>query len=157
MTSRVNKLDCASCDFELYLNVAATASLVFKCRDQILMTLRGREPAKGKFDFPGGFVEAGESLEQALEREIMEELTFQAKGFRYFTSNANRYPYRDIEYQLSDAYFLLELDEKPSLTAGDDVADFAWKNLDNIVFNEVAFDSVWQVVEQLREHYGRIN
>lgn len=117
------------------------------------MTQRGKDPSKGKFDFPGGFVEPGESLERALVREIQEELSFQPEGFDYFTSSANRYPYRGIEYQLSDAYFLLELIEKPMLTAGDDVADFAWKNLDNIAVDEVAFDSIWQVVERLRQTY----
>src|SRR6056300_423687 len=132
LAQKSNKLNCDTCGFGLYINVTATASLIFKCRDQVLMTERGRDPAKGKYDFPGGFVELDESLEEALERELQEELNYRPEGYRYFSSSPNRYPYGGIEYNLCDAYFLLELTDQPELMAGDDVKAFAWKSLDKI-------------------------
>lgn len=145
-----HKLSCESCGLVLYLNVAATASLILKVGDQILMTQRGREPAKDKYDFPGGFVEPDECLEQALEREIFEELSYQPKNYRYFSSSPNRYPYGGIDYNLCDAYFIADVDKKPALDVGDDVKDIAWKHLDEIAHSDIAFDSVWQIIEQLR-------
>ncbi len=42
-------------------------------RDKILLVERGREPLKGFWSLPGGALEAGERLEDALRREIREE------------------------------------------------------------------------------------
>ncbi|NLV24951.1 MAG: NUDIX hydrolase [Deltaproteobacteria bacterium] len=40
---------------------------------KILMVCRGMPPAKGLWSIPGGMVELGETLQQAAEREILEE------------------------------------------------------------------------------------
>lgn len=40
---------------------------------KILLVRRAREPAKGVYTFPGGRVEFGESLHEALAREVREE------------------------------------------------------------------------------------
>jgi 8-oxo-dGTP diphosphatase len=39
----------------------------------VLLVRRGSEPLKGKWSIPGGLVEVGEKLQEALEREIKEE------------------------------------------------------------------------------------
>ena len=41
--------------------------------DRVLLVKRGRAPAKGIWSIPGGAVEVGETLEDALKREILEE------------------------------------------------------------------------------------
>ena len=41
--------------------------------DQILLEQRKNEPSKGKWSVPGGLVELGESLEDAIVREVKEE------------------------------------------------------------------------------------
>ena len=51
--------------------LAVSAAVV---RDgQVLVVRRARPPANGLFSLPGGVVEAGETLHQALQREVMEE------------------------------------------------------------------------------------
>jgi len=40
---------------------------------ELLLVRRGHEPEEGRWSLPGGRVEAGETLSQALEREVAEE------------------------------------------------------------------------------------
>lgn len=51
--------------------LAASAAVVRA--DRVLVVRRARHPARGVFTFPGGVVEAGETLKQAVVREVKEE------------------------------------------------------------------------------------
>lgn len=50
----------------------AVSAAIFR-DDKVLLTRRARSPAKGFYSLPGGRVEFGESLHQALAREVDEE------------------------------------------------------------------------------------
>jgi ADP-ribose pyrophosphatase YjhB (NUDIX family) len=54
--------------------IVGVGGIVF-LEDQVLLAKRGQEPGKGIWTLPGGMVELGESLEEALKREIQEELS----------------------------------------------------------------------------------
>jgi 8-oxo-dGTP diphosphatase len=46
--------------------------LVFQ-GDQVLLIKRGREPGLGQWSIPGGMVEVGETVKEAVQREVREE------------------------------------------------------------------------------------
>lgn len=48
-------------------------SVAVRRGETVLLVKRGREPSRGYYAFPGGRVEAGESLEEAARRELIEE------------------------------------------------------------------------------------
>lgn len=50
------------------------AAAVIREKDKIFVTARGYGELKGGWEFPGGKIEAGETPQEALKREIMEEL-----------------------------------------------------------------------------------
>jgi ADP-ribose pyrophosphatase YjhB (NUDIX family) len=52
--------------------ILGVGALIFRA-DRILLVERGQEPLKGLWSLPGGVVEVGETLEQAVRREIREE------------------------------------------------------------------------------------
>ncbi len=54
-------------------NAAQAVSAAILHEGRFLLVRRGRAPAKGLYAFPGGRVESGETLEQAVRREVMEE------------------------------------------------------------------------------------
>jgi ADP-ribose pyrophosphatase YjhB (NUDIX family) len=67
------RLGCRDEHFVHYENPAVTA-FAFVERDGLFLVLeRGQEPYRGRWDLPGGFVEAGESPAETVRREVFEE------------------------------------------------------------------------------------
>ena len=50
-----------------------TDCVVFDAKRRVLLVRRGHPPFKGKYALPGGFVDIGETVEDACRRELMEE------------------------------------------------------------------------------------
>jgi 8-oxo-dGTP diphosphatase len=76
--------------------IRVTAAIIFK-GDNILIAKRS--PLKhlaGFWEFPGGKVEEGESEEQCLKREIMEELGIEINVMKFFKENIHEYSDRTI-------------------------------------------------------------
>jgi 8-oxo-dGTP diphosphatase len=53
-------------------------SVAMRRQDRMLLVKRGRAPSRGLYAFPGGRVEAGETLEAAARRELFEETRLEA-------------------------------------------------------------------------------
>lgn len=67
-------LYCNDCGSNFYNNPKPAMSALFiNDRGELLFGKRARDPEKGKYDFPGGFLEYGEDLFAATIREIKEE------------------------------------------------------------------------------------
>ena len=60
----------------------------------------GSKEVIGKWEFPGGKVEPGESEEHAIEREIKEEFEMNIKAIRFLTNNTCEYPSKTIDLRL---------------------------------------------------------
>ena len=72
-----------------YIEVAA--AIIIK-DGQILAAQKGYGPFEGMWEFPGGKLEPGETPEDALSREIKEELNTQVKIDAFLTTVAYDYP-----------------------------------------------------------------
>lgn len=83
---------CPQCGFELYPPVStAIIVLVQQGEDEILM-VHARNFRGTFYGLVAGFVEAGETLEQCVAREVREETGLQIKNIRYFDSQPWPYP-----------------------------------------------------------------
>ena len=67
------RLVCEECGFVFYQGPKLVAAVIFELDGGIVLTQRAIEPGYGKWTFPGGFVERGERVEAAAEREALEE------------------------------------------------------------------------------------
>lgn len=67
------RLVCEECSFIFYLGPKLVAAVIFEVDGGIVMTQRAIEPGYGKWTFPGGFMDRGETAEAAAKREAQEE------------------------------------------------------------------------------------
>ena len=115
---------CESCGFVFYMNAsAAIAAFIVNNAGDLLVCRRGKEPEKGTLDLPGGFVDDNESAEQAVIREIGEELQAKVTESRYVFSLPNRYKYSGLMIPTLDMFFACKLEDITNLKPSDDVAD----------------------------------
>lgn len=134
----------------MFLNVAAAVAAVIRFEGELLLTIRANQPAQGKLDFAGGFVDPGENLEAALIRELQEELSITVSKPTYLGSYSNTYPYRGITYKTADAFFLIDLNQPPNIKKNDEIQALKWLKLEDIEAHQLAFDSGRAILKQLR-------
>jgi NAD+ diphosphatase len=133
---------CTSCEFVYFHNVAAAVCAVIVCNQQILLVERAQHPGKGKLDFPGGFVDYNESNEQALTRELLEELQLPVSNMQYLFSYPNQYLYKDVLYSTLDNFFEIKLDTKPALVLQqEEVSRYLWLDMQYMDVEQLAFVS----------------
>lgn len=142
---------CPQCQFTLYENQNATASAVVIYDQKLLLVKRARDPYKGKWDFPGGFVEVNEHPQKAVVREVQEELGVSCHVNKIFgVYGPTTYIYQQKENINCDLYYLVTLDSF-ELKPADDVADFSWFTIDAIPPDEkIAFPVQLELLRDIR-------
>jgi len=73
------RLVCDRCSFIFYLDPKVVAGTIFTIDDRVVLLRRGVEPSIGKWVFPGGYVDRGESVQDAAVRETKEECDLDVK------------------------------------------------------------------------------
>jgi 8-oxo-dGTP diphosphatase len=93
-------------------------------RVEVLLIKRAREPFKGLWAFPGGFVDKDESLDDAAARELLEETGL--SGIHLEQIGAFGDPGRDPRGHTVSVVFAAVLDHRIRARAADDASDAAW-------------------------------
>jgi 8-oxo-dGTP diphosphatase len=89
----------------------------------VLLIRRGHEPFKGSYALPGGFVEVGETVEDACRRELMEETGVKLGKLSLVGVFSD--PTRDPRGHTVAVSFLSRV-RSAKATAGDDAAAVEW-------------------------------
>lgn len=122
-----------------YPRPAVTADcLIFKKIDnkiKILLIKRGNEPYKGRWAFPGGFINPDETIEEAAARELYEETGITEAKMCQFCAYSK--PDRDPRQRTITIAFIGVTDET-YIKAGDDASEARWFPIKDLP--ELAFD-----------------
>ena len=141
----VNPFTCSGdeCSFVFYFSpITAVGGIVTDSEGRVLFVRRANDPGKGKLGLPGGFVDAGEPLEDALIREVFEETNLKAVAIEYVTSFPNAYAYRGVTIDVTDMFFKCRVETFDGLYARDgEATGFHLTNPTTDVLNEMAFES----------------
>ncbi len=70
---------CPSCGYAAFYNPKPVACAIPRdAQGRVILMRRATEPSKGRWTMPGGFVDLGESVPDAAQREVREELAIEA-------------------------------------------------------------------------------
>jgi len=140
--SKDKHITCAKCGFEYFHNVASAAGAIIEYGSKVLVAVRANEPKAGLFDFPGGFADYGESVEETIVREIREELGITIKSPRYLVSAPNIYVYKGVTYTTTDLFFTCRIDNPKKIKLNKkEIAGIEFFEPGRIPVNKLAFDS----------------
>ena len=115
---------------------------------------RGVEPDYGKLDLPGGFVDPMETAEQAVRRELEEELGLKVTKVHYLTSAPNEYIFSDFTVFTLDMAFRVSVTSVENLKAMDDILAYRFYSEEEIDYNEIPAPSIKSFV---MEYFSTIN
>ena len=154
-----HRLFCPDCNFEYFHNVATAVGALIISRKGLLLLEREKEPARGKFSLPGGFVDPGETLEEALLRECEEEIGWKAdrKALEYFCSFPNTYRYKEVLYYTCDIFYIIKQDTFDAANLYRDpleVSSLRIVPLTEIQSETLAFESTRKAVAMLLKTNG---
>ena len=114
---------------------------------KILATQRGYGEYKGKWEFPGGKREEGESGEEALYREIREELDSKVKIEKLICTTDYDYP---TFHLTMDVYLSTLIEGKLTLLEHEDAK---WVSLDSI--DDLDWlPADWSVIDEIKKHFS---
>lgn len=121
---------CSSCEYVNYVNPKPVTSTIITFKDSVLLLKRAIEPEKGKYDLPGGFMDAtDDSIEETTYREIKEELNLENKDIsdlKYFGSSTTLYVYQDTEMKNVAFYFICKIEDSNINLDESENTDYVW-------------------------------
>ncbi len=118
-----------------YLAVDGIVKVFLKGKFEGIVLIRRKNPPIG-LALPGGFVEVGERVEDALKREMKEELNLEVKIERLFKVYSE--PDRDPRFHVVSLVFICRANSLPK--AGSDAKESLVFKLEDIPFEELVFD-----------------
>ena len=105
--------------------------------NNILVIKRNKDPFKDYFSLPGGFVNEGEKVEDAVRREAEEELLVEVEPIDILGVYSD--PHRDPRGHIMSITFIVKI-MSGELKAGDGVEEVKWIGINNLGNLKIGFD-----------------
>ena len=133
---------CTKCGFVYFLGPKLVAGCLIADGDRTLLLRRGLEPSLGKWTYPGGFVDLGETPEKCALRETVEEVGMTVKDPELLGIYADR---QDPMPIIVVTYLAKPGAETPILTP--EATEVRYFSVDEIPWHDLAFDTTVQALE----------
>jgi ADP-ribose pyrophosphatase YjhB (NUDIX family) len=139
---------CTSCGRVHYQNPRVLVACALFWRDKLLLSRRAHEPARGKWIIPSGFLECGETLQEAAARE-----TFEETGVIVDPAKLELYSVMNIAaMEQVFVSFRAQLSAQPVVRPGSECLEVALMSEEDIPMNEFAWtDSLGNAPRRLFE------
>ncbi|MDO4581374.1 MAG: NAD(+) diphosphatase [Bacillota bacterium] len=135
---------CADCGMIEYPKIAPAIIVAVTDGERLLMAKNKRSTYK-RFALIAGFLEIGETLEQAVAREVFEETGLHIRNIRYYQSQ----PWAFSDTIMIGFFAELDGDSKPQMLDGE-LSELRWFNRDEIPENPTMASISQELIEQVR-------
>jgi NAD+ diphosphatase len=150
-SGRFKPWSCASCGFQMYPNIASAAAVfILNSEGRILFTERAKDPGKGRLGLPGGFLDAGESAESGVLREVREEVGLKLSRIQYLVSLPNEYFYGGLHYDTIDLFYKAETAINEVTLDPSEITRVYWKFAGEVEKQSLAFPSYYEALKLLK-------
>ena len=140
---------CEKCSFTFYFNSsAAVAALIYDDKNRLMLTRRAVEPFEGMLDLPGGFIDPLESAEEAILRELKEELGAEVIHIEYLGSFPNEYPFSGIVIFTIDLVFRVKIKSFKKLKPMDDIMAIEFYHPYEIPYKQIPATSISNIIKR---------
>jgi 8-oxo-dGTP diphosphatase len=131
--------------------VVGVGALIFK-GERILMAQRGKQPLMGWWSLPGGALECGESLQEAVRREVLEEtgLEVEPRGVFEVFERIMRDQNGTLEYHFVLIDYICRV-TGGTLQAGDDVCRVEWVRRQDLAGLQITDGTLGVIEKAFRE------
>jgi mutator protein MutT len=143
--NKEKNLACSRCRFINYRNSRPTVTALVLRKNKLLLVKRAKAPFSGWWDLPGGFIERGETAEQALRRELKEETGLRAFHIKFFGTYVGTYPFGFDPFHILSVVYLV-INPKGEPKAMDDVSASRWFDKKELS-KKIAFDSNQKIIK----------
>jgi len=120
------RLACPRCRYLIYDYPRPAAGMVVVKARSVLVLRRAHAPKRGCLDIPGGFIDAGESIDGAARRELREETGLEVGRIEFLGFYWDRYYLRGFGYFPTMNFYYLARWRSGEPRAGDDAAKAEW-------------------------------
>ena len=127
-------------------NIRVSAAVIHR-EGKIFATQRGYGEYKGKWEFPGGKREEGASGEEALYREIREELDSKVEIEKLICTTDFDYP---TFHLTMDVYLASLVEGKLTLLEHEDAKWVSLDSIDNLDW----LPADWSVIDEIKKHFS---
>lgn len=142
-------LVCPDCGLTIYPTISPSVIVAVTNKDKILMT-KYAQGAYKKYALVAGYTEVGETLEQTVEREVMEEVGLKVKNITYYKTQP--WPFTDT---LLIGYFA-EVDGDDTVTLQEDeLSEATWFSRKDIPINNTKISLTNEMIELFRNKMKR--
>ena len=140
---------CTECRFTHFFGpVSAVGGIATDPDGQVLLLIRANDPGKGMYGLPGGFVDPGETAEEALQREVLEEVELEVTSYHYLVSFPNEYNHRGFVLPVTDLFFVIEVRSFETMNLADgEISDWHFCHPTKRELKRMAFESNRRALE----------
>jgi ADP-ribose pyrophosphatase YjhB (NUDIX family) len=144
-----SRATCSDCGVIAYRNPQVLVSTIVAAGERILLCKRANAPAAGRWGLPGGFMECGETLEEAAARE-----TFEETGVRVSPRELRLHAVSTLP-EISEVYvgFVATLAERTDLVCGAECTEVGFFEEASVPWAELTYPDVG---EYLRVYFREL-
>ncbi|MDU0353139.1 NAD(+) diphosphatase [Paraglaciecola aquimarina] len=138
-------MQCTRCQHRCYPRISPCVIVAIRHKDKILLAQGKSQKSREMYSIIAGFVESGETLEQAVHREVFEEVGVKITNLRYFASQPWPFPHALMMGYLADYDSgEIQVDGREILTAD-------WFDLEHLPTTPSTLSIAGQLVESTKE------